>query len=211
MKPVCTSILLIGIAAGHCMLMAQTEANRPIQAKFRHAVYRIDESGAQVLTQEERGTFLRASNGSVRSSLHPVVNGVEQPQAARELLTDGVTGNVYNLLPSRREAQLMRRVRTPITPVAPEPRSFSGEEIVNGVLCKKRPVKCLDSVLGTEEDCGSGWYSPEYQLHIRIETYQVLKDGARSLDVHEMTDIEVREPAPDVFRLPGDFRVTPSR
>lgn len=209
MKSIVCIVLLVGfVSIIRHVLRAESGITIPVRAQVYHTVYRIDESGTRTLVKEERGVYLRASNGSLRTVLYPVVNGVQQKTPEKEFLTDGTTGNVYDLTYSKREAHLLQRMPVPVVYKKPSASSFSGEQVINGTLCKKRKVLCQDAVLKTKEECGLGWYSPQYDLHVKIETYQVMRDGAQSVDVRELLNIELREPSPDSFRLPENFFVT---
>jgi hypothetical protein len=178
----------------------------PIIAKHRETTSRIGTDGSETLLQERRGSFLRASNGSSLLTKRSVMNGLETADESAGL-TDATTGKVFALSYKTGTAILRRQRELPIRPRKLDPATFSGEQIINGMRCVGRKVVCQDPHLGRATECGTAWYSPEYDLTIRIESDETVK-GQKIRSVFEHYDVQVgTEPDASLFRIPNGFKI----
>jgi hypothetical protein len=66
----------------------------------------------------------------------------------------------------------------PLLPRQLAPATISGDAMVNTLHCLRRPVMCVDSLVGPHKvECGHFWHSPDYDFVVRIESDTPLPGG----------------------------------
>jgi hypothetical protein len=193
--------------AGQVLLIAQPGWVSVI-ARHKSQSFKVDAGGGQTLMTESSGMYYRSSSGSTLVIRSPVVGGQIRDDHALAALTDAETGEVFSLDYRRGVATLMQRRRTPLTPRSPDPSTFIGNDMVNGIACVIRRVVCIDNQRLQNEgvECGRAWYSPELHLTIKTESGEIMPSGQGTKSIVEIYDIQIGvEPAATLFEIPAGF------
>lgn len=183
--------LVVWCAAAH----AQT-VWVPYMADYREVRSTVDLAGRIVHETVSSGTKSRASNGS--ELLMRVTGG-----SVTEVLTDGLTGNVYTLDRSAKRAVLTHAGPGPAEKRSPKDNPVA-TKVINGLLCNGYPMRRG----GPKGDIvGTMWVSTQYDLEVKQEVALPKSDGSKLLWTVELSDFRSTEPPAEQIRIPADFAV----
>jgi len=174
----------------------------PVVANHRRSVSQVSDSGEEKVLTEEVGRFLRSSKG------RQLVTTKAQGNASAGLsglLTELSDGSVWRIFFDRKIA-VQQRVATGGNLQGPrrnpelENSKSIGEAVINGIPCKKFPVRG-DGILS-----GYACRDVENDLLVRVE-FVAERGGLKYRTVREMLDIRLNvEPEEEDLAIPSGFQ-----
>ena len=174
----------------------------PVIANQSRATYEIRTDGTRLLIKQESGAFYRANDGSKLTRWRVVNNGVEQGEGIG-VLTSGQTGLVHRIDYDAKQVKQTQQLQTPLQPSHRDLSKSTGQQVINGILCRSFPMKVNGTANG-----GTVWVSPENDLIVKVE-WTVRTATKVMQGVEELSDIQIGvQPDSRAFEVPPGFFIT---
>ena len=192
-----------------CMLATSVAASLataqtiPLTATKTRVTYQVRSSGAIVLTQEERGTFSRNSDGDEATHLQRIRNG--QPVPSSSLVNHRKEAKSYLINDAQRQYTVTPWSGNPAT--TGEANAQSAPPVTRTIA----GIKCVAVSMRDDKTgrvLGKNWISPEYGIAVRSERDVLSLQAGQliGLVVEEIADVQLGvAPEPMVFTIPAGY------